>query len=179
MQKLRQFAKLFGAGTSIDDGRLNYATFALVLEQALTMTPEQFHDRLDYIYPTVSYDNFGFIECLHKLNKYVNLATTQSEVTRKNLLGTVAQIRGAIVEAEESENTSLSSIPKTNWRERLNIKPKKAEANMVAEIVRQVRIEEAQEMQRFRFVFVVPGNAEDCVNPNCPVHHPPQNSSNL
>jgi len=179
MQKLSQFAKLFGAGISIDDGRLNYATFALVLEQALTMTPEQFHDRLDYIYPTVSYDNFGFIECLHKLNMYVNSATTQSELTRKNLLGTVAQIRSAIVEAGESENTYFSAVPKISWRERLSVKPKKAEADMLAEIVRQTRREEAPELPRYRFVFVVRGNAEDCVNPDCPFHHPPQNSSNL
>lgn len=175
MQKLKDFAKLFGAGISVDDGRLNYATLALILEQALTMTPEQFHDRLDYIYPSVSYDNFDFIECVHKLNKHVNLATTQSELTRKNLLGIVAQIRSAIVEAEESENTYLSSLPKISWRERLSVKPKKSDAEMLAEIARQIRREEVQEMPRYRFVFAGPGNAEDCVNPNCPFHHSSQN----
>jgi hypothetical protein len=178
-QKLREFADLFGATISITDGRLNYATFALVLEQALTMSTVSFQERLDYIYPTISYDNFAFIECLYKINIHVNSPTKQSEATRKNLLSTVAQIRAAIIETEESDDISLSITPKIGWRNRLSVKPaKKSIEEEVHNLIRQTRRNNTQPRNLsglLRVLFVFDGEVidaeQDCGNPACPFNH--------
>lgn len=185
--KLHTYASLFGATQSILEGRLNYSTLALILEQTLTMTTEAFHDRLDYIYSTISYDEFAFIECIHKINLFVNTNTQQSEATRNNLLNTVASLRSAISEEQESDEIILSPFPKNSWRSKLQGKPAKISTDeAVSRIVREIRRTETPEPSAGRLgrllsaVFggrvVVDGDeifvAEipDCGDPNCPGH---------
>ncbi len=191
IEVLDDFAKLFGATTSISDGRLNYPTFAHILENAITSSVADFTRKHDYIYPTLSYDNFEFMQCLININTYINTGTQQSIATKNNLSKTVERILETIKQADINDTIRISLIPKSNWTERLRKKTAKTDSQEEFQTLlratrrTEARADEAQAPQNRRvrvaeglaLLFVL-ANIEDLFNSDddhdnssCPFHH--------